>query len=326
MDAYASGGNGGQGGKPDGNASPGGAGGNATAAATGIAPGAGLTVNSSAQGGAGGYSYSGDHGQGGEALATSTGTATSGFVSSAAVSQKRWDGSTLSDNFHSVVALDGADIVNGTSVSVAGANTGPINRSLVDAQGKQAAAFGTVLPIQTSVAPLLASNHHVQAAFSQDSTVLGYGVLGQTSTGSNVSGYNSSLLYTYTIADISNPQHLLVGLLDSNFSGDDNGFKLDFKINGGGVNPLFSQTFDTPGEALGFFNDNVLDLGFLTQIPDSYGRLNLTFTYSLMAAPGTSFNFNFIEGSASPVPVPASVLLLGSGLLGLGAWRRFRKG
>ena len=37
-------------------------------------------------------------------------------------------------------------------------------------------------------------------------------------------------------------------------------------------------------------------------------------------------NLFLYESSASPVPIPSTILLLGSGLLGMGVWRRFRKG
>jgi len=303
--------------------SSGGAGGDATATATGYAPNDGLSVSSGAGGGVGGYSYTGNHGQGGAALATSTGTAATGLVSSDA---RSYAGPSGTGPTAVVVAQAGAIIANGgTSVSVSGTNEGSINKNLGDAHGRQAAAFGTVLPSQDSFITVMASNAQVQAAFAENSQVLGYGVLGRTAASSSDITYNSSLTYGYNLAAISNPRHLLVGLLDSSFSGSNTDFQLDFQIWGGKPEPLYNLTFTSPDDALRFFDDRVLDLGLLTNLPTSYGTLDLSFRYTLVAAEGASFNFNFIEGSGSPVPIPASVLLLGSGLLGLAGWRRFKK-
>jgi len=41
--------------------------------------------------------------------------------------------------------------------------------------------------------------------------------------------------------------------------------------------------------------------------------------------PDTEFYFDQFSVNANPVPIPGSVLLMGSGLLGLVGWRRFRK-
>jgi hypothetical protein len=47
-------------------------------------------------------------------------------------------------------------------------------------------------------------------------------------------------------------------------------------------------------------------------------------SYGFTQDQGSLFGPNFVMGAE--VPVPPTILLLGSGLLGLGGWRRFRKG
>ena len=71
-----------------------------------------------------------------------------------------------------------APVSNGTSQAAAGANVGQPVMDLAAAQGKQAAAFGTALPDKSSIDGLLAQSPAVQAAFTGDGAILGYGVLG----------------------------------------------------------------------------------------------------------------------------------------------------
>jgi hypothetical protein len=286
-----------------------GKGGNATAMATGNALGtSSLYVNSYASGGQGGISSgNGSNGKSGDALAISTGTGPSGSAGAYATSNL--------GNGYFVTGQASAPILNGTSLAVAGTNVGQPITNLAEAQGKQAAAFGTALPNQSSIVPLLAQNPTVLASFNGNSTVLGYGVLGGTASSSVPMTFTSSLASNLNIQGISSPQHLIVGLLDSSFTGTDFG-SLEFSIVGQG-NQLFDKTFSSGAQALAFFDDNILDLGLLTSIAPG-SNLNLTFNYSLVGSNDSGFDFNFIYGNGTPqVPIPGTVWLLGSGLVGL---------
>jgi hypothetical protein len=158
----------------------------------------------------------------------------------------------------------------------------------------------------------LSQNQTVLAAIT-DKPILGYGVLGGVTSG------KSALTYSVDISGISNPQHLVVGLLDPIFT--DSGFdSLEFSILGQG-NMLFDQTFSF-SEAQSFFDDHVIDLGSLSDIVGSGLNLNLAFNFSLEGANNSGFDFNFIFADPSPTPIPGAVWLFGSGLIGIIAFRR----
>ena len=85
---------------------------------------------------------------------------------------------------------------------------------------------------------------------------------------------------------------------------------------------LFDQTFSF-SEAQSFFDDNVIDLGSLSDIVGDHDQnLNLTFNFDLEGANNSGFDFNFIFADPSPAPLPGAVWLFGSGLVGVIAFRR----
>jgi hypothetical protein len=274
-------------------------GGKATATATGTAsitdP---MNVFSYAYGGQGGINSSGNgnNGQGGAALATSTGSGSSGKVSAEATSY-------LGNNY-SITASAAASFLNGTSQAVAGTSVGQETPSLPDTQGMQAAAeaFGT----------------------ANSSTGLIYGILGGTASDSQTT--LASLAYNLGMGELNNPQHLIVGLLGSSFTGT--GFdSLEFSIiNSNQKQQLFDETFTDPASAEAFFNNNVLDLGLVSTIADPNGDLGLSFQYNLFAPNNSGVNFNFkFSGNSEPIsttPIPGSVWLLGAGLLSLITFKR----
>jgi hypothetical protein len=151
------------------------------------------------------------------------------------------------------------------------------------------------------------------------STILGYGVLGATALGSETIKpmLTATLHLNFDIGGLNNPQRLVAGLLDSSFTRDDF-TSLDFSISGPSGD-LFSETFDSGEESQAFLGDRILDLGLLS---DFGPELELVFTYSLLAANGSHFDFNFIPGNASPVPLPPAFLLFATGLLGLICFRK----
>ena len=153
---------------------------------------------------------------------------------------------------------------------------------------------------------------------ANNSTGLGYGILGGTASGSQST--SASLAYNLDLGNLNNPQHLIVGLLGSSFTGTGFG-SLEFSIINSNQNQqLFDKTFTDASSAEAFFDNNVLDLGLLSTIADSSGDLGLSFQYILVASNDSGVNFNFKfsgNGEPSPIPIPGSVWLLGAGLIGL---------
>lgn len=102
-------------------------------------------------------------------------------------------------------------------------------------------------------------------------------------------------------------------------------------------NHHFTSTLDTRYNSSATLKPGYIWLEWDGNLPGSVYPIgtSATFSFRADAPPGLSegvvvtFTGGYIGYEAimtSPVPLPPTMLLLGSGLLGLGAWRRFRKG
>jgi len=92
--------------------------------------------------------------------------------------------------------------------------------------------------------------------------------------------FSASLQYYLDIQGSTTFQHLIVGLLDVNFTGSDFDFvRLEFSIHdqGHGV-PLYNIIFTDAAPALAFFDDRILDLGSGSAILGSDPDLPLIFS------------------------------------------------
>jgi hypothetical protein len=120
--------------------------------------------------------------------------------------------------------------------------------------------------------------------------------------------------YTFDISAIANPQHLLLGLLDSDLAGDSIG-NFHFSVAGEGTT-FFEHDFGG-ADFLSFFDDRVFDLGTWANLVGTDGLLNLDVAFSGYV-PEIEFAFGAgAAGVPTAVSEPSALALLLAGTLGL---------
>lgn len=195
----------------------------------------------------------------------------------------------------------------------------------------------------TNYSPLMYPDANVTAGYGINDIgqVVGYFY------GGNYSGYSQGFLYSnneYISINVPgafsteaygiNNNSQIVGYYNNETGSHgfiyQNGVYTTVDVPGSGATQL--SGINNLGNVTGIFY-NFIDHGYypFVKIGDSYTILNLgvhdyTFPHGINDAGqiiGQYGQYGFI---ATPVPLPSTVLLLGSGLLGLAGWRRFRKG
>jgi hypothetical protein len=152
--------------------------------------------------------------------------------------------------------------------------------------------------------------------------------------------YSQNLLNSVNIyARVDNPnQQLQMYFLDSNFNSITGPFFTSPLQTGTGWKKIDVLPFDIVVDSsfligLQWVNTSGVFLGFDMDNPSNNGH-SYDYNTSLHSAPywdtppnpGGGVGIWMIRADVSAVPLSPSVLLLGSGLLGLVGWRRFRKG
>jgi hypothetical protein len=203
--------------------------------------------------------------------------------------------------------------------------------------GKEAVAYGDALPLTSDAKTVLAShpvvNHDFDLGGNSQVWMLGNMAVLNTSTSTALHDYHSMLNLSINTASISNPQDVLVGLLDplfgtNNFlSGKGESLTFSYSVSGAGGSNTNTYTFNAANinTAPSFFNDKTLDLGSLASLVNSNNKmLSLVFNLDLLTeTQNAGLNFGLIVGNStlgsgptSTIPLPTAAWLFLSGLLG----------
>ncbi|MDB6061952.1 MAG: hypothetical protein JWM78_2055 [Verrucomicrobiaceae bacterium] len=277
-------------------------GGNAVANADATSDFMFASATAAASGGAGQHA--------GAAVATATSTVP--FLSNGVTASANYAG----DFVRNVTAFGGSFSLDNpvTTTLYAQARAGDTSGLLPLATAKPSETNGfvtAVAPTQAEAAATLAGNPTIASAFAGGS-VWGIGAIGNA-TGADSFGAGSS--FTFDISDIANPQHLLLGLFDSNLPSDSTG-DFHFSISGEGTT-LFDRDF-TGADFLTYFDDRVFDLGNWASLVGADGLLDLDVSFS-----GFAPEIQFAVGQkASAVPEPTTLALAVAGLFGIFIARR----
>ncbi|TAK65319.1 MAG: hypothetical protein EPO18_00065 [Methylobacter sp.] len=345
-DVYSGSGNGGRGG---------------SASSSAIASNIGaqsVYVFSTANGGAGGVAHgSGSNGVGGNATAYASATSSDGYAYAYSTANGGRGLTVPIINAHAVskggagsqanavaiatgIKVHAQTKVNntsGTSDAIATIMQPAIAAS--SAVGKEAAAYGTALPQLADVSTALEGQSTVKHYFDLDGNsqiwLLGNMSVLNTSIIEGLHDYHSMLNFNIDTTSISNPQHVLIGLLDPLFgnnsflNGNGDSLTFSYSISGAGANRSKTYAFNSAdaNDAADFFSDRILDLGPLSGFVTSNNKyLNLVFNLDLQTSlTGAGLNLGLIAGNSSlgggsvaPVPLPGSFWLLGSAIAGMG--------
>ncbi|MDB6061948.1 MAG: hypothetical protein JWM78_2051 [Verrucomicrobiaceae bacterium] len=171
-------------------------------------------------------------------------------------------------------------------------------------------------PTAAQTAAALQGNSHIAGQFAGGS-VWGLGsVDAGNPTGQEESQYtfnDASISYTLDVATIANPQHLWLGLFDSNLADDSIG-NFHFSIAGEGA-ALFEHDF-SGSDFLTYFDDRIFDLGSWANLVSSDGLFNLDVSFSGYV-PRLEFAVGEITSLSPSVPEPSALALILAGLLSL---------
>ena len=110
--------------------------------------------------------------------------------------------------------------------------------------------------------------------------------------------YHAETDFSINISTLSNPQHLLVGLLDPTETSPTNISSLQFQITRQG-STVVTQTFTNPtaSQLNSYFDDHTLDLGNYSGVS---GNLNLDFILNLTTSTvGAAFNTDLLFGNST---------------------------
>lgn len=130
---------------------------------------------------------------------------------------------------------------------------------------------------------------------------------------------DATTTFTFDVSQRA-PSNLWLGLLDSSLPADALG-EFHFSLAGEG-STLFEQNF-SGSDFLTFFDDRLFDLGAWSSLVSSDGLFDLAVTFSGVV-PEIRFAFGDTTGGSTSVPEPSVLVMLLTGLLGIGLARRRR--